>query len=210
MLQACRLLGVLWILPLLVLYWLKSQGELIIKRWTVEPVALAGLPPHTGFLSNLGVVLWFSTASVLIFLSFRSVSLRRACLIPGVFSLWLGLDDGMMLHEELLPHSLGISSSVVQPALYALYAASLGLTLRTLRPWLREPAFLVLLAASFCLGASVSLDMIRESHWLSPRSRLVIDEGFAIWLEEGLKLLGIVAWWGYWLGFAGRRCRELE
>lgn len=194
-------LALLWTLPLLVLLWLKGQGTLTIQRLTVDPSALAGVPPYTGLLSNLGVVLWFSTASILLFVAWSQPPLRKTLLLPGLLSLVLGLDDGLMLHEELLPNLAGVHYTVMQPALYALYAALLGLSLRGIRAHLRD---LVLLAAIFCLGGSVAVDMLQESHLLSERNPLVLDEGLAMWLEDGLKLLGIVAWWGFWTSLGAR------
>ncbi|MBN9419662.1 MAG: hypothetical protein J0I12_29670 [Candidatus Eremiobacteraeota bacterium] len=191
----------LWALPLLVLLWLKGQGTLTIQRLTVDPSALAGVPPYTGLLSNAGVVLWFSTATVLLFLAWSQPKLRPTLLLPGLLSLVLGLDDGLMLHEEMLPNLAGVHYTVMQPALYALYAGLLGLSLRAIRPYLFDP---VLLAAIFCLGGSVAVDMLMESHLLSERNALMLDEGLAMWLEDGLKLLGIVAWWGYWTGLGAR------
>lgn len=204
-----KTLVALWIVPMVVLLWLKDQGTLTIQRLTVDPAALAGVPPYTGLLSNTGVMLWFSTASVLLFLSLTCSGLRRLLILPGLLSLLLGLDDGLMLHEELLPLWLRIDDRVVQPGLYVLYAALLGMTMRALRPWLREPEFVILLAAVFCLGASASVDMVKESHLLSERNPLMLDEGYAMWLEDGLKLLGIVAWWGYWSGFCSRRLKQV-
>ena len=200
MLRACKQLACLWVAPVLVLIWLRGQSLLIIQRLTVDLPALAGLPGWAGLLSHVGGGLWLSCASVLIF----NARVRRWLWLPGLLSLILGLDDGLMLHEELLPQVLRMDHRVVQPALYALYAGLLGLTLRRLRPWMREPGFLVLLAACLCLGASVSLDMAVESNLLPTRHPLLLDEGFAMWLEDGLKLLGIVAWWGYWTSFCTR------
>ena len=199
-----RKLLALWWLPILLLIWLKGQDTLTIQRLTVDPSALAGVPSYVGLLSNLGVVLWFSTASVLLFVARTVPSLRRVLLLPGWLSLVLGLDDGLMLHEELLPNLAGVHYTVVQPALYALYAALLALSLRGIRPYLQHGGYPVLLAATFCLGGSVGVDMLLESHWLSPRHPLMLDEGLAMWLEDGLKLLGIVAWWGYWTGLSAQ------
>ncbi|MBX3171218.1 MAG: hypothetical protein KF760_27665 [Candidatus Eremiobacteraeota bacterium] len=197
-------LAVLWALPLLVLLWLKGQGSLTIQRLTVDPSALAGVPPWTGLLSNAGVLLWFSSATVLLFVARTRPGARRVVLLPGLLSLVLGLDDGLMLHEELLPSLAGVHYTVMQPALYILYAALLGLSLRGLRSQLRGDSCVVLLAAIFCLGGSVAVDMLLDSHLLSERNSLVLDEGLAMWLEDGLKLLGIVAWWGYWTDLSAR------
>ena len=201
MTQGLKTLVALWLAPVLALFWLKGQGTLTIQRLTVDPSALAGAPAYTGLFSNAGVALWLSCASILLFCARR----HRFLWMPGLLSLLLGLDDGLMLHEELIPQWLGLSDRVVQPGLYMVYAALLGLSLRPMRPWMKEPQFLILLAAMLCLGASIGVDLMIESQWLSARHPLMLDHGYAMWLEDGLKLLGIVAWWGYWTGFCARR-----
>lgn len=206
--QACLRLAALWFVPVLVLLWLKGQGSLTIQRLTVDPSALAGAPAYSGLLSNLGVYLWLSTASILLFGAWCKPERRSLLLLPGCLSLLLGLDDGLMLHEELLPAFLHLDDRVVQPGLYALYAGLLGLIMRKLRPWMGEAGFLILLASVACLGSSVTVDMLKESNLLSPRDPLILDEGYAMWLEDGLKLLGIVAWWGYWTRFCGERLKD--
>lgn len=207
--QACLRLAALWFLPLLILLWLKGQGTLTIQRLTVDPSALAGVPAYTGILSNLGVYLWLSTASILLFGAWVKAESRSLMLLPGCLSLLLGLDDGLMLHEELFPAFLHLDDRVVQPGLYTLYALALGLLMGQLRPRMAEPGFLILLGSVLCLGSSVTLDMLKESNWLSPRHPLMLDEGLSMWLEDGLKLLGIVAWWGYWTDFVRDQLRRL-
>lgn len=206
--RACQRLAILWCLPVLVLLWLRGQSSLTIQRLTVDPSALAGAPAYSGLLSNLGVYLWLSTASILLFGACWKAERRSLLLLPGCLSLLLGLDDGLMLHEELLPAFLQVDNRVVQPGLYALYAGLLGLTMRGLRPWMSQAGFLILLASVACLGSSVTVDMLKESHLLSPRHPLVLNEGYAMWLEDGLKLLGVVAWWGYWTQFCGERLQD--
>lgn len=188
-------LAALWSLPLLVLVWLKGQGPLMIQRLTVDVAALAGIPPYAGLISNLGVMLWLVTGWVLLFTASLTSSNRRQWFWPGLLSLMLGLDDGLMLHEEVVPRLLHLNDRVVQPGLYVVYLGILAVSLRKLN---RAPSLLILGAALACLGASMALDLLHESDLLDPRHLLRTDPAFAMWLEDGLKWLGIVAWAGYW------------
>ena len=199
--KALRLLLLIWLIPVGALLWLKGQDALLIQRLTVDLTASAGVPPYTGLLSNAGITLWLVSGSILLFTAAHSKG-GKALLLPGILSLMLGLDDGLMLHETVLPGLLGIHDRLVQPALYCVYAALLGLCLSKRRPQMTQPQFLVLLAALLCLGASVALDLLRDSHWIPARHPLMLDEALFMWWEDGLKLLGIVAWSGYWIGQA--------
>lgn len=193
--RALAMLAALWAFPLLVLLWLKGQEPLMIQRLTVDVAALAGMPPYAGLISNLGVALWLVTGWVLLFTSSLTTSNRRQWLWPGLLSLLLGMDDGLMLHEEVLPKLLHLDDRVVQPALYIVYLALLSLGLRRLK---RTPDLVILGAALGCLAASMALDLAKESDLLGPRHILHTDAAFAMWLEDGFKWLGIVAWAGYW------------
>ena len=209
--SSLRFLAALWAAPLVLLWWASGRTTEATQHLFVEPAALCGVAPDAGLLSNLGVALWIATAAVLLFAAdlvrpFPS----RGLLWPGALSLMLGLDDGLMLHEALLPHWLGVSDQVVQPALYALYGALLLLCLREHnRAKRRQGApFLVLWAAALCLGSSVAIDVVVESGWLNERHRLMLDEAYELWWEDGLKLLGITAWAGYWISFARISVRQ--
>lgn len=205
----CLYLLRLWLVPVVILLWLRGQGPLLIQRLTVDVTALCGVPSYTGLLSNAGVALWLSGAAILFFAAGRVPRQRRqALLLPALLSLMLGLDDALMLHEELVPQWTGLDDRVVQPGLYCCYAAMLLGCLPYHRQRMAQPLFLVFLAALACLGGSVAVDVLKDSKLLSPRSPLMLDEGFAMWLEDGLKLLGIVAWTGYWVAVAGQTLDE--
>ena len=207
--SSLRFLAALWAAPLLLLWWASGRNTEATQHLFVEPAALCGVAPDAGLLSNLGVGLWLGCAATLLF---AADAVRpapcRSLLWPGLLSLLLGVDDGLMLHEALLPWWLGVSDRVVQPALYVLYGLLLLITIRSSGPERRQAPRLVLWASVLCLGASVGLDVMVESGWVVERHRLMLDEGFQIWWEDGLKLLGIAAWCGYWVSCARAAVRR--
>jgi hypothetical protein len=172
--------------------------------------ALCGVPPYTGLLSNAGVALWLCTSAVLAFAGSRLTDPRQrlGLYLPAGLSLLLGLDDGLMLHESLLPAWLGLDDRIVQPGLYCLYASLLLASLRW--PLRGRDHRILFLAALACLGCSVLLDVLIESHLLPARNPLVLQPGLLMWLEDGLKLLGIVAWSGLWAREAHHRLSTPE
>jgi hypothetical protein len=199
-----------WLLPGLVVLWLSRQDAITIERQVVDLAAQAGLPGTTAAVSWLGIVLWHCAAAVCWFAGTLLVGpeasgLRRA----AVLSLLLGMDDALMLHEEFLPHLLHLSPRVVQPGLYCVYGVLLlGALKKFPRLWSRPEAG-IFLAALLCLGGSIFVDMLKDSQWLDPRGRFLREPGYALWVEESLKLLGIAAWslfwfrWASWLSRSG-------
>lgn len=78
-----------------------------------DPATHSGTHPLVGALSNLGVLLWWTSASIWLFTAalLRGREDRRfACqfaLVSGMLTAYLGLDDLYLLHDELLPDYLG-------------------------------------------------------------------------------------------------------
>lgn len=192
-----------WLIPGLVVFWLSRQEAVIIQRQVVDLAAQAGLPGTTGAVSWFGIVLWHCAAAVCWFAGTLLVGpeasgLRRA----AVLSLLLGIDDALMLHEEFLPQLLHLAPMVVQPGLYCVYAVLLLSALKKFPHLWSRPEARIFVIAMLCLGGSVLIDMLKDSELLDPRSRLVRDPGYAMWLEESLKLLGIAAWTLFWFRWA--------
>lgn len=189
-----------WALPVGFLAWLYFQDLVTIERQVVDLPALIGIPGTSGMVSGVGIALWYVAGSVCWFAAGlqhdreKRVGLR----LIGTLSVWLGLDDEFMLHEEVLPQLFGLSPSVMQPLLYCLYGLLLLGCLRRLPELWHSEENRTFFASLFCLGASIAVDVLKDSGRFPPRSRMALDEGFAMWVEESLKLLGIVAWTLFW------------
>ena len=83
-----------------------------------------GVMFYRGALSNIGILLWWTSASVCAFAAFLFRFKQPSWSLGGVFLVYmtvftglLALDDLFMFHEEVLPVRLGIS----ELALYAVY-----------------------------------------------------------------------------------------
>ena len=176
--------------------WLHVSGRLPAYALFGDARSMAELPYYAGWMSDAGVLLWWSGASVLGFAALASAArdpaLARWLGAGAALTALLALDDVLLLHERAIPELTGLP----QVGTYAVYA---GLTLTWLWRWRRrhldgERALLVAALALF--ATSVALDAL-------PRGLRPWGEAHAL-VEDGAKWLGIVAWtlWGWRTAFA--------
>lgn len=161
-----------------------------VGKLTGDPIALAaGLPVYSGFLSQIGILLWSAAASICFFCgkilhpNRVDKGLNRFLIVSGVFTLWLALDDMFMLHETVLPH-IGIPQNVVLGGYVVFTLAYLFAFRRTIL----ETNFLPLVFSLCFFAVSVTLDVFKPFK-------------FSItFFEEGAKLVGLVGWAVYFIG----------
>ena len=164
-----------------------------IDKLTRDPAAITGTRPYIGFLSNIGIFFWSATATVCFFgaayMAKRQDSLMvmRFLRASGLLTLYLGLDDTFLLHEDLLPGHLGIW----EPLIYVGYAAFGLFYLLRFYAVILDTEYLLLMVAFFFLGISVSLDVIWDQNIIRLPSRI------AFLAEDGAKFVGIVSWLVY-------------
>lgn len=164
-----------------------------------DPATATGRPFFVGFVSNVGVVMWASIATVFLFRHHVERAIggraewRRFLLWSGLFAGVLGLDDLFLLHDQVFPDYLGVSQSLVV-GLYAVLC--LGYLLR-FSGQIARTAYPVFIAALGLLAASVALDQLQD-RW----EIYLPASGF---LEDAAKLLGI----GTWLSYALHTCATL-
>lgn len=158
-----------------------------IAEFTRDPAALMDRSPLVGCLSTLGIFLWTSGAAVALFTaSVLPHGQRPRGLLATLAALTalLLVDDVFMLHEYLGPRHLGLPEEV-----FLGFYAAIGLTTLLFfhRSWLLMPigAFL---GASLLLGGSVAADLLITDSFQSANPNL------SFFIEDGLKLLGIVGW----------------
>lgn len=152
---------------------------------TRDPVAIAGDPPYTGFLSQIGIFCWAAAAAICLF-SAQAVSRVSArqpkefLMVSGILSLALGLDDVFLIHEMFFPYF-----GILQNAIVLGYAGVFLFYIIRFYALILKTEYLVLGMAFVFFGLSASLD------WLHPHG---IDPYF--W-EDGAKLVGIISWLAY-------------
>ncbi len=153
---------------------------------TRDPTSVAEVPLYIGFVSQFGIFLWSATATCCLMAGLALARQgqdrqgRNFFLYAAGLSLMLGMDDLFLLHEVFFPY-FGVPELVVFGVYGVLVAVFLGLFLRLL---LRSEYLLLLMAFGF-LGLSVLTDL----------ADVVLIEPFL--LEDGLKLVGILAWLCY-------------
>ena len=158
-----------------------------VANLTRDPNGITGRPAYFGALSTVGLIGWGVAASLcaVVALVLGDGARRRYLLATAVLLTLLLLDDGLLLHERLLPSAFGLS----EDAVYALYAgATLAWLMAFRREIVRSDAVLLVLAGA-CLVTSIVLDGTA----LAPAG-----------LEDAPKLVGI----GSLIAYAVREARR--
>lgn len=167
-------------------------ADVPLRVFFTDPVTEFSAPMYVGLISNFGVVLWGSAASVCLFAAWlqRTDPDRREhsefLAVAGLVSTVLLFDDLYLLHEEIIPERLHIP----QPAVLAAYVFMVAWFLVRYRRLIEETDFVLLVLAGVFFAGSVLVDV------LFPEGELLIvgDLPGRDLVEDGPKLLGIVAW----------------
>lgn len=172
------LLGIVWSLHV----WKGIPVGKLVR----DPVTVANVPVYYGFLSQLGIFIWASTAAVCLF-SYKVISaslqdseLTRFFLIAGCLTLLLGFDDAFLLHDEVFPR-LGVEEHLV----FVGYALFVGYFLARFFPMIWRTDFALLAMALIFFSFSIVVDAFELE---STAGRL---------MEDGAKLVGMMSWLAY-------------
>lgn len=162
---------------------LVTGGSIETMELLSDPAELTGAPWYLGALSSITLLVWAAGAALHLVagtaLRGRTGRLGAALLCLGAITVVLALDDLLLLHEIFFPWVLGTPEVVT----FALYAVGIGgVVMVARRELMAQPEVGVLALALVALGASVVLDVVGPDLTL----RRVV--------EEGLKLLGALAW----------------
>lgn len=150
-----------------------------------DPMAYLHQAFYIGFFSNIGVLGWW-TAAVACLLAALVLRGRdpasQALTYGGALSVVLGLDDLLMIHEQVLPNYLGLSEEVAFTC-YGLatlwYLWRFNSFHRTVEPGLLSTALVL-------FGISVALDV---THILQGPAGMLV--------EDGSKFTAICVWAAY-------------
>lgn len=168
-----------------------------------DPLAVAQLSTqcchsYYGALSNLGVLVWCTTAAICLFAALLVFNARgwsqdsRFLAAAGVVTGVLTLDDLYLLHDHVLPNY-----GVPDLAMYSAYGLlCLGFFLRFRDTIAKHDPVALLLAGAF-LALSIVVDSLVHS-----------DTSTRILIEDGAKLYGISLWAAFYITAALRLCLE--
>lgn len=160
---------------------------------TRDPTAIAKINPLSGILSNFGIILWCSAATVCFF---AAIAIRNTAsndwfwflFCSGLLSAYLLFDDFFQFHEILAGDHVGISEKFTYMALGIAVLIYLFIFRRNI--WRTNFSFLLMsfifLASSVAIDVFQSSLMLRVGHW-------------QFFMEEGAKWLGISCWCSYYV-----------
>ncbi len=157
-----------------------------------DPSQIAKISPFAGVMSNLGVLLWWTTASVCFFTAILLFMFKQDekfwfILSSALLSAYLTADDLFRLHDSVA-WQVGIQEESV---LIVLGLTVIVYLIKFRREILKSNSFILLLALGF-LTASVMVDYSQED------SNLLLFGEWRIFFEDGFKWLGIVCWCSYY------------
>ena len=184
-LQHAMPLAVVW----MVVLWIASlQDAASLEELFLDPATLAGQPWYPGLLANVGIVGW--SVGVVAAGGGAWVSMRAGRPTAVTFlgsaaliTMLLLLDDLLQSHAVILP-ATGMNPTAAQIVVVA--PAPLWMWLH--RAEIARSRWLLLLAALGGFVVSLTADMVVEGAGSA-----------ALLVEDGAKLLGIIAWAQYFL-----------
>lgn len=180
------------IIPLLVLQIVVVVFSMSINipptHLSRDPASIASFHPLTGFLSNVGVLLWCSATAVCFFTSsvFKYYKEQRSHMFffaSALLSLILMIDDLFMIHDYIFPVHLHLSEE-----LFYLFLGVLTLSYLIYFAWyILNTNYLLLFFALSFFSLSMGIDVILHG-----------IKGF-LFIEDAFKLYGIGCWLAYFV-----------
>ncbi len=159
---------------------LKSTGFEIIEILR-DPAQQSGASSFLGFLSNIGIWLWISSAAISFFFAlakniFGRKNLKELLFLTGMLSILLAVDDFFMIHDRY----------VNQNICFLIYAILLGyLFIRHFKAIITIDGF-AFLSAGVLLASSIFTDLIQ--------TRIPLSYEYSQVIEEGFKFIGAATW----------------
>ncbi|MCC6385439.1 MAG: hypothetical protein LC117_06815 [Bacteroidia bacterium] len=182
----------------IVIFW-GIQFNIELDHFTQDPAEITNSPFYLGFFSNVGIMLWCASAAISLLASrvipaTESKSrVRRFLFVSGLLSILLMLDDLFQLHEEVFPFYFGIPENAV----YLVYANVILLYAVIYRDLLINSEYLLLLLAALLIGTSRIIDVVPMP---------IPEDSF---LEDAIKLFGIVSWFLFYVRYSFSEIKKL-
>lgn len=164
-----------------------------------DPAAIVNTGPWIGLFSNVGIFIWWIAGAICVFTAlvlWRQPGQGRIAaflLSWGVLTGVLALDDFFMFHEWVVSTYLPVAEDV----LLALYPPIMLALVVIFRREILATRFPALMLAFGCLGASALIDVIGTERFVQAGIPLRVVWHLAYVVEDGLKLVGLIAWLHY-------------
>lgn len=171
------------------------QNKIPISILVIDIFTIADMPAYTGFISNIGVLMWCFSCSVAFFSyslmrsSLKDRSIVNFLLCSSLISLLMLFDDFFLLHERFfqtyfhIPEEVTFMTYIFIFLFYAIF----------FRKKIFKFGEIFLILTVFFLGVSTSLDFLENIFFPNPD----LTPDVMRLSEEGSKLLGIFSWGAY-------------
>ena len=171
------------VLPAFIFYFISlgvlSKNGFEVMEILRDPAQQSGHSSFLGFLSNIGIWLWVSSAAICFFSFLNDNSKFRdkeLLFLVGIFSFILAVDDFFLIHDRYIDQRL----------CYLTYAFVAGaILIRHFNKIIGIDGFSFILAGSL-LALSIVTDLIQ--------SRIPLPYSVVQVLEEGFKFIGAAVW----------------
>jgi hypothetical protein len=162
------------------LFGLKSHGFTIMEVLQ-DPAQQSGASSLLGFLSNIGIWLWVSSAAICFFTIITSdlkfnKNHKELIVLAGIMSIVLAFDDFFLIHDRFINQKICY-------VFYALLAVTL--LVRYYKMITEIEGFAFLLAGSL-LALSILTDSVQ--------SYIPLEYEYTQVFEEGFKFIGAATW----------------
>ncbi len=175
------------------------ENDIELDHFTQDPATIMNTPFYLGFFSYIGILFWCATMAICFFtrtLISENENYRRSSqflLYSGLISGLLLFDDLFLLHELVFPEYFFISKNMV----YIIYLNILLIYVVLFRDELLKSEYVILALASALIGAAQLVDWIPMP---------IPEDSF---LEDAVKLFGIVTWFTYFLRYCTRQAQSV-
>ncbi|GEM_PF-414010 len=168
------------------------------SQFTRDIAAIEGASPFKGVISTSGCLLWMASAAVALLPAYVLLATgerrgeRRFLFLSAAFSALLMADDTFMMHEQA-PELFGIS----EHALIGIYITIATAMFVAYRRIIAQSCWPLLAGAVALFSAAIAADQLHDLDLLNVKALAGDDLHYV--LEDGLKFLGITAWFAFYL-----------
>ena len=178
--------------------YLGIENDVELDHFTQDPASIMNTPFYLGFFSYIGILFWCGSATLCFFTYYlcdeNTLEQKRRklfLLFSGLISCLLLFDDLFLLHEAVFPIYFHIPKNVV----YLVYINFILAYVLLFRNELRNSEYLILVIAFGLIGIAQFVDMLPMP---------IPEDSF---LEDAVKLFGIVTWFSYYMRYCVRIAR---
>lgn len=182
-----------------VVIYIGMEYSIELDHFTQDPVTVMDAPFYLGFFSHFGILFWCGTAILCFYtrIILRNTSTDSEQLkflfYSGLLTSLLLFDDLFLLHEDVFPEFLNLNKATV----YLVYVNIIILYLLLFRREILNSEFIILMVASMLIAISQFVDMLPMP---------IPEDSF---LEDAVKLFGIVTWFIYYARYCFQRTESV-